>query len=180
VSATRAPLRTLLLVALLLAGPTTLHAQFVKRAAQAAFCAGAGYGGYKLGEKIAQYESKRLGLASTEARKMTRRLQIGTAAALCLVGASLAGTVYENLSKRDMEARKKEIESAVAEADPVSRDYVLPESKKTGTIVTQPEFKDGEKTCKVVVDNVADVAEGEQATAKYCKNSKGEWELEFM
>jgi hypothetical protein len=173
-------LRRALLVVLLLVGPASAQAQFAKRAAQAAFCAGLGYAGFKVGEKIAQYETKRMGLAGTEARKVTRQLQIGTAAVLCLVGASLAGTVYEKMSKRDMEARKKEIESAVAEADPVSRDYVLPESKRGGTIVTQPEYQDGAKTCKIVVDNVADVAAGEQATAKYCKNNKGEWELEFM
>ena len=167
---------------LFLATPLTASAQggLAKRAAQVAFCAGAGYAGLKIGEKIAQMEAKRRNLASREAAKLSLGLKIGTAAILCKVGASLAGTVYDGFSKRDMDARQKEIEAAVAEADPVSRDYVLPESGRTGAIVTEPVYQDGNKECKMVVDNLADVKAGEPAMAKYCRKTGGKWELDFI
>src|SRR5262249_6332416 len=121
----------------------------------------------------------KLQLKPEDVEKHRLYLQIGTAAILCKTGVALAGTIYDKLSERDMNARQKEIDAAVNEADPVTRDYLLPESRKPGRITTEPEYRDGDKTCKQVVDRFADVEHGDPAIAIYCKSGNGDYELEY-
>ena len=97
------------------ATPGRAEAQLKKRLMQTALCGGMAYGGWKLGEKVAQYEIKRQGLTGTQATQMTKALQVGAALVFCQGGAALAGTAYDKLSKRDLEARQKEMDAALAE-----------------------------------------------------------------
>jgi hypothetical protein len=161
---------------------SSLEAQWKKRAAQLAFCAGGGVIGMKLGDqlvKVAQRHATQLQMTPTQVVQYRRQIQVGTAAILCLSGSALAGSAYERLSKRDLEARKREIETAVQESDPISRDYVLPESQRTARVTTEAPYKDGDRECKRVIDQLADVAAGEQAVATYCRSPGGTYELEF-
>jgi hypothetical protein len=176
---------SLLLLALValtsLAAPQRADAQLKKRLMQTALCGGMAYGGWKLGEKLAQYEIKRQGLVGNQATQMTRALQIGAALIFCKGGTMLAGTAYDKLSKRDLEARQKEMEAAVAEAEPASRTYVMPDSKRSGTMTTTAPTQEGDKECRLVVDQLADVSAGEQSVTKFCrKPPDGAYELEIL
>ena len=150
----------------------------VKRVGQGAFCAGFGYAGYRLGEKIADIEIKRQALAGKEAEQLKRGLQIGAALIFCKGGTMVAGTVYDRLSKRDMEAREREMNAALADASPEARRYVLPESQLQGTITAQPAVVEGNRECRTVVDNLADAQE--PAIVKYCRSSGGQWEPQLF
>jgi hypothetical protein len=164
-----------------LGAPRRADGQLKKRLMQTALCGGMAYGGWKLGEKVAQYEIKRQGLTGTQATQMTKALQVGAALIFCQGGAALAGTAYDKLSKRDLEARQKEMEAAVAEAEPTSRTYVMPESQRSGTMTTTAPTQEGDKECRLVVDQLADVSAGEQSVTKFCrKPPNGEYELELI
>lgn len=184
-SAVRATLvRRLVLVFIGLAcalglAPRAAEAQLKKRLMQTALCGGLAYGGWKLGEKVAQYEIKRQGLTGTQASQMTKALQVGAALILCQGGAALAGSAYDKLSKRDLEARKKEMDAAVAEAEPTTRTYVMPESQRSGTLTTSAPTQEGEKECRLVVDQLADVGAGEQSVTKFCRKPGGTYEPEL-
>ena len=160
--------------------PRAAEAQLKKRLMQTALCGGMAYGGWKLGETVAQYEIKRQGLTGTQASQMTKALQVGAALILCQGGAALAGSAYDKLSKRDLEARKKEMDAAVAEAEPTTRTYVMPESQRSGTITTTAPAQEGDKECRMVVDQLADTAAGEQAVTKYCRKPGGTYEPELI
>lgn len=161
--------------------PQRAEGQLKKRLMQTALCGGMAYGGWKLGEKVAQYEIKRQGLSGTQATQMTKALQVGAALIFCQGGAALAGTAYDKLSKRDLEARQKEMEAAVAEAEPTTRTYVMPESQRSGTMTTSAPTQEGDKECRLVVDQLADVSAGEQSVTKFCrKPPNGEYELEVI
>jgi len=160
--------------------PTPGHAQFGKAALKVAFCGGGVVAGLKLGEKIAQAELRRRKITGVNAQKLTRGFQIGTALVLCKGGTMLAGTVYAKLSKNDLESRQKEIDAAVAEAEPVTREYVLPESGLKGEVTTSEVTTEGDKECRTVVDHLADESKNEPAMVKYCrKPPKQEFEPEL-
>lgn len=171
-----------LALALLLSAfaPTPVQAiDIKKKAIQIAVCGGGAYGGFKLGEKIAEFEAKKLKLASAEAQKHRQAIQIGTAAALCGAGYFLTGTVYGNLSKRDREAREKEMDAALADANPGTRNYVLPDSKLTGILTTETAQMEGNKECRWQVDVLS--KDGEPARAKFCRKSpKGKYDLDIF
>lgn len=173
-------LAVLLLLSGLIPRAATAQGGFKKRAMQLALCGGMAYGGYKLGEKIAQYEIKRQGLVGQQAVQMTKALQIGAALILCKGGAALAGSAYDKLSKRDLEARQREMQAALAVAEPTQRPYVMPESGRHGTLTTKAPEQEGEKECRIVVDQLADVAAGEQAITKFCRKPGGDYELEAI
>src|SRR5687768_4307891 len=80
--------------------PGFAEGQIFKRVLQGAACAGGGVAGVKAGEKIAEFEAKRLNLAAADAAKHRKAFQVGMALALCGVGAAVAGTTYSRLSKR--------------------------------------------------------------------------------
>ena len=161
--------------------PVPAHAQFgrAKRAIMiAAVCGGGAYGGYKLGQKIAELEAKKLKLGAAEAAKHRRAFEIGMALAVCGGGALVANSIYGKLSKRDLEARNREMEAAVADADPATRNYVLPDSKMSGEIKTEAIQMEGKKECRTAVDHLADA--GENAMVKYCRNPPdGKFEVEL-
>lgn len=172
------------LLPLIMAVSAPAEAQFKKRFAQLALCGAGGVAGYNLGDQVARYAQKhaaQLKMTPAQVAQYHRQIKIGTAATLCLGGAALAGTVYEKLSKRDMEARKKEIDAAAQEADPVSREYVMPDSKRSGTVTTEAPYVDGNKECKQVIDQLADASAGDRAVVTYCraKGGNGNWELEY-
>jgi hypothetical protein len=168
------------LAALVAVSPQRSEAQLKKRMMQAALCGGMAYGGFKLGEKVAQYEIKRQGLVGTQATQMTRAMQVGAALIFCKGGTAIAGSAYDKLSKRDLEAREREMQAAVAEAEPTSRPYVMPESQRSGTLTTSAPTQEGEKECRLVVDQLADASAGEQTVTKYCRKPGGEYELELI
>jgi hypothetical protein len=151
---------------------------FKRMAIKTLFCGGGAYGGYKLGEKIANMEAVKRNLSEAEARKQARAIQIGMAAALCGTGVLLTGTVYAKLSKRDREARDKEMAAAVAETNPGTHRYVLPDSKLPGTLTTEAShFEDG-KECRWQVDVLSSA--GEPARTKFCRKSPNDrFELEL-
>lgn len=184
-SGVRQRLSSYVLVALVMlasvATPGRAEAQLKKRLMQTALCGGMAYGGWKLGEKVAQYEIKRQGLTGTQATQMTKALQVGAALVFCQGGAALAGTAYDKLSKRDLEARQKEMDAALAEAEPASRTYVMPESQRSGTMTTTAPTQEGDKECRLVVDQLADVGAGEQSVTKFCRTPpNGKYELEVI
>lgn len=172
-----------LVVLIPFAMPVEAAAQFgdlKKRAAQAVLCAGGAYGGYRLGAKLAEREIERLDLSAEQEQALTRAFQIGSALILCKGGAMLAGTVYERLSQRDLEAREREMEAAVAAADPGPRTYVLPDSGLEGTLTVEPSEVDGNRECRTVVDHLAEVEDGEPVMTRYCRDlPDGTYELDY-
>jgi hypothetical protein len=165
---------------LCLGQPAALEAQFGKSVAKAVFCAGGAVAGLKLGDKLAQTQAKKNPQMASQLQKYRKAFQLGTALVLCKTGSMLAGTVYEKLSKHDLEARQKEMDAALAEAEPVTRKYVLPDSKLEGTMTTETPTTEGDKECKVVVDRLANVEAGEPAMAKFCRKPPSEkYELDI-
>ena len=162
-----------------LAAPPVAGGQIFKRVLQGVSCAAGGVAGVKAGEKIAEFEAKRLKLSPEEAAKHKKAFQIGTALALCGVGVAVAGTTYSRLSKRGEEARKKELEAAVEDAQP--RTYKDPERPTlAGTFTPQPSVMEGDKECRVVEDVLADGAQSDRALVKYCRKMGEGWKLDVI
>src|SRR5262245_28636553 len=174
-------------IALMLAFVMTLGAvwpqsagaiDFKRIAITTAVCGGAAYGGYKLGEKIAQLQIAKMKLDGGDADRMRKAFTIGMAAALCGGGILLTNTVYGNLSKRDREARAKEMQAALADATPSTRSYVLPDSKLPGTLTTEAAEIEGDQECRYQVDVLS--KDGEPARAKFCRKSpKDKYEVDL-
>ncbi len=148
--------------------------------AKTAFCLGSAVGGYYLGDKIGNLAVGRMKVSGAEAAKIKLAFKIGTAAALCGTSVMIANSVYGKLSKRDREARAKEMDAALADAGSAPRAYVLPESKMPGSMTAQPiELDDdGKKECRVVVDELA--AANEQAMVRMCRTPpKTDYDVDF-
>ena len=164
------------------AGPAAspvAHAQIFKRVLQGAACAAGGFAGVKAGEKIAEFEAKRLKLPPEEAKKHEKAFKIGVGLALCGVGVWVAGTTYSNLSKRGVENRKKEMEAALEDAQP--RTYVDPERPTLrGSIQVHPSVVDGNKECRTVEDVLVDGAQSDRALVKYCRADGGDWKVDTI
>lgn len=162
--------------------PVELHAQFgnlKKKAVQTVFCAGGVVGGLKIGAKIADMEMVRRNVPAADQQKYRLAFQIGTALILCKGGAAIAGSVYDKLSERDLEARQREMDAALADAEPGTRTYVMPESQIEGTLTTEPIVAEGNQECRVIVDQLADVEGGEPVMTKFCrKPPDGKWEVD--
>ena len=155
--------------------PVPAEAQFGKRILQIGACAGGAFGGAKLGEAIAKSEAARLKLSPAEARKRQLAFQIGLGLALCGGGAWIAGSVYSKLSKRGQEAREKEIQAALEDAQPHT--YADPENPAlTGTVAAQPTFVQGNEECRIVEDRLAT----EEAFVKYCRAPGGMWTVKAV
>lgn len=155
-----------------------MEAQFKKRAMQIAVCGGGAFGGYKLGEKVGEMYVRKAKIPPEQARKYIRSFQIGMALALCGGGALVAGSVYDGMSKRDKQARAKEMEAALTAADPGTRQYVLPDSNLSGKITSEPMEVDGDgRECRTVVDVLAN--SNEPARARYCRAPGGKFELDI-
>jgi surface antigen len=172
----------LVLLVFILTQPAPAAAQnrFARIAIKAAVCGGAAYGGYKLGDKIANSAIARMSVAGPEAERVRKALQIGTAAALCGTGVLLTGTIFNSLSERDRKAREKEMAAALEDANPGTRTYVLPDSKREGRLETEAAVQDGDKVCRQQVDFIA--GPNEPAATRWCRdadNPKGKYELEF-
>ena len=151
------------------------RAQFGKRLLQVGACAGAGYGGAKLGEVIAEADAKRLKLTPAEANKRKRMYQIGLGLALCGGGAYIAGSAYSKLSKRGQESRQKEVLAALEDAMPHT--YADPENPSlTGTVTAQPTFVQGNEECRIVQDRLAT----DEALVKYCRTPGGMWAVKAV
>lgn len=157
--------------------PARTEAQIFKRTLQAAACIGGGAAGLKAGEKMAEFEARKLNLSPEQARQHRRAFQIGMALALCGVGAAVVGTTYSRMSKRGEENRKREMEAAVADAQP--RTYSDPERPAlNGSIQVQPSIVDGSKECRTVEDVLADGQQSDRALVKYCRSDGGEWKVD--
>ena len=174
---TARPIATLLVV-ILAAGPAlpANAGQFKKRMLQVAACGGGAFAGVKLGEKLAEFEARRLKLGAEEAAKHRKAFMIGMALALCGGGAAIAGTTYSRLSKRGQESRQKEIDAALEDAMPTPRTYSDPDNPSlAGTAIAQPGYiADNNKECRVVQDQLG----ADQAMVKYCRGGNGKWEIE--
>jgi hypothetical protein len=171
-------------VVLLLIVHTTLapvaHAQFGRFATKTALCLGSAVGGFYLGDKIGNLAVAKMKLAGDEAAKTKLAFKIGTAAALCGTSVVIANTVYNRLSKRDQEARAKEMDAALADAGSAPRSYVLPDSRMMGTMTAQPieVDDDGKKECRVVVDELA--GPNEPAMVRMCRTPpKTQYDVDF-
>ena len=151
------------------ASTTPVHAQLKRKMMLVAICGTAGWGGYKIGDKLADMAIAKSKLMGAEADKMRLSFRIGVAAAACGTSTWLANTVYNNLSKRDREARKREMEAALADAQPGSRQYVLPESGLSGKLETLAAEQDGDKECRVQLDTLGNG--NEPASARWCRKS---------
>jgi hypothetical protein len=139
-------------------------------------CAAGAFGGFKLGEKMADFEAKKLNLAPEEAKKHRLAFTIGMALALCGGGVAIAGTTHSKLSKRGKEAREKEMMAALEDAMPHT--YSDPEnSTLTGTAVAQPALVEGDNECRIVEDQLG----ADQALVKYCrKPPSGRWSVKAI
>jgi surface antigen len=158
--------------------PLPAHAQLKRTMIKVAVCGGGAYGGYKIGDKLADAAIAKMGAVGDEATKVRRSFQIGVAAALCGTGVLLTGTIFNSLSKRDREAREKEMAAALEDANPGTRTYVLPDSKATGRLETEAAVQDGDKQCRQQVDFIA--GPDEPAAARWCrKNPNDKYELEI-
>jgi hypothetical protein len=167
-------------VSIVITSVTPAQAQFsLKRTlVKTAVCAGGAYGGYKLGEQLSEVAIRKMGAVGGEADKVRRSFQIGMAAALCGTGVLLTGTIYNSLSKRDREAREKEMAAALADANPGTRSYVLPDSRAMGRLETDAPEQDGDRQCRRQVDFLA--KEDEPAAARWCRKSdKDKYELDI-
>jgi hypothetical protein len=157
------------------------YAQFgrMKEAAiKVAACGGGAYAGYRLGEKVAEFEARKLNLGAEEARKHQRAIQIGMALALCGGGALIAGTTFSKLSERDRKTRERELEAAVQES--AARTYVLPDHPEMkATATPQPISTEGKQECRMVEDVLADGAQSDRALVKFCRANSGEpWKVQ--
>jgi hypothetical protein len=162
------------------AAPDAANGQnrFTRIAIKTAVCAGSAWGGYKIGDKLAETAIARMKVIGPEADKVRRSFQIGVAAALCGTGVMLTGTVFNTLSKRDRDAREKEMAAALADATPGTRTYVLPDSKLQGRLETDEAVQDGDKQCRRQVDFIA--GPNEPAATRWCrKNPTDKYELEI-
>ena len=156
------------------------HAQFGRFAAKTALCLGSAVGGFYLGDKIGNLAIARMKLSGEEAARTKLAFKIGTAAALCGTSVVIANTVYNRLSKRDQEARAKEMDAALADAGTAPRSYVLPDSKMMGTMTAQPieVDDDGKKECRVVVDELA--GPNDPAMVRMCRTPpKTQYDVDF-
>jgi hypothetical protein len=167
------------LLAILASSP--VEAQFgdlKKKALQGVLCGGGVVAGFKIGDAIAKAEAVRKGIPAKDFEKYRRGFQIGSALILCKGGAAIAGSVYDKLSKKDLEARQREMEAAVADAEPGTHTYVLPESQIKGTITTETPVTEGNEECRTVVDQLADVEGGEPVMTKFCRKlPNGKYEV---
>jgi hypothetical protein len=158
--------------------PVPAHAQLKRTLIKVAVCGGGAYGGYKIGEKLADAAIAKMGAVGDQATKVRRSFQIGVAAALCGTGVLLTGTIFNSMSERDRKAREKEMAAALEDANPGTRSYVLPDSKMTGRLETEEAVMDGDKQCRQQVDFIA--GPDEPAAARWCrKNPKDKYELEI-
>lgn len=176
------PLGACLCVVLFLGSltPPTAAAQnrFTRIAIKAAVCGGGLWGGFKLGDKIADMAIAKMSVVGPEADKVRRSFQLGVAAALCGTGVLLTGTVFNSMSERDRQAREKEMAAALADANPGSRTYVLPDSRMQGRLETDAAVQDGDKQCRQQVDFIA--GPNEPASTRWCrKNPNDKYELEL-
>ena len=170
----------LVVFSLALPGSALAQNRFARIAIKTAVCGGAAWGGYKLGDKIANSAISRMNVAEADANKVRKSLQIGTAAALCGTGVLLTGTIFNNLSERDRKAREREMAAALDDANPGTRTYVLPDSKLEGRLETEAAVQDGDKVCRQQVDFIG--GPNEPAATRWCRdadNPKGKYELEF-
>ena len=162
------------------AAPAAAAAQnrFTRLAIKAAVCAGGAWGGYKIGDKLAETAIARLNVIGPDVEKVRRSFQLGVAAALCGTGVMLTGTVFNSLSARDRTAREKEMAAALADANPGTRTYVLPDSKLQGRLVTEEAVQDGDKQCRQQADFIA--GPDEPASTRWCRKNPGDkYELEI-
>ncbi len=163
-------------IAVLFAGPAVAppaaHTQggLKARAIRLAACGVGGWGGYKIGDKLAAAAMKRMTVADAAAERRIRLgFRVGTAAAACGASAWLAGTVYEKLSKRDREAREREMRAALADANPGTRTYVLPDSGYQGSLETLAAEEVDGRECRVQLDTLANSSE--PVSARWCRKS---------
>lgn len=159
--------------------PASQPKGFKERAVHMMVCGGGAVGGYKLGEKLADAQAKRMNLSPAAAKALERKYEIGLALTLCNGGKLLANTVYSGLSKRDQEERQKEIDAAVIDADSGTRNYVVPDHPDMkGTITTSPEVAEGNNECRTVEDHLAEGDKGDSALVKYCRTPPStEWSI---
>jgi hypothetical protein len=169
----------LIAVSLGCVSPYRAEAQFLKRLTQGISCAAGGLAGVKLGEKIAEFEAKRLNLSPEDAARHKKAFQIGVGLALCGVGAAVAGTTFSRLSKRGEERRKRELEAALEDAQP--RTYADPDRPSlTGSVTVQPTITEGNKECRIVEDVLVDGAMSDQALVKYCRTAGEAWKVDIL
>jgi surface antigen len=155
---------------------------YAKDPRKALACGGGAIGGYKLGQKMAEVESKRLKLSPEATAQETRKFEIGMAMALCGGGTAVEGTIYSKLTERDKKARQKEMDSAVADTAPGEKTYTLPDHPDMhGTITAQPVVAEGNNECRTVEDTLAESGKGDSALVKYCrKPPDGSWQVATM
>jgi hypothetical protein len=168
----RSLIGTLAAVLAFTAAPQAAETQLGKGLLMGGVCAGMGVLGFKAGEKMAEFEAKKLKLNPAEAEKHRRAFTIGMALALCGGGAAIAGTAYSKLSKRGKEAREREIKAALEDATPHT--YADPDNPSvTGTAVAQPTLVEGNQECRIVEDRIAP----DEALVKYCRpaDGSGKW-----
>jgi hypothetical protein len=143
---------------------------FRRMAGAVGACGGGAVGGQRrLGDKFAQAAIAKDNLDGEAAAKVRRSYQIGMAALLCGNGVVLAGTVYNTLSRRDREAREREMRLGLEDANASSRTYVLPESKLMGRLETDAIEIENTRQCRRQVDFLA--KDDEPATVRFCRPS---------
>lgn len=160
--------------------PPVAQAQMGRFAVKTAFCLGSAVGGYYLGDKIGNLAIAKMKLTGDEAAKTKLAFKIGTAAALCGTSVVITNSVYNKLSKKDREARAREMDAALADAGSTPRSYVLPESRMAGKMTAQPiEIDDdGKKECRVVVDELA--GPNDPAMVRMCRTPpKTNYDVDF-
>ena len=154
------------------------EAQPWKRVVQGAACAGAGAVGWHYGDKLADVYIKKANIPPAQAEKTKKAFKIGTALALCGVGAVVAGTTYSRLSKRGEAARKDALKSATDESRPATyRDPERPTLE--GHLVPQELTHEGKKECMVVDETLTDGGQSDAAMIKYCRIPGQDWKVDL-
>lgn len=160
------------------AAPAEAQGSLKRKAILLAVCGGGAWGGYRLGDKLANIAIAKANLTGVEADKMRLSFKIGVAAAACGASALLVGTVYDGLSKRDREARAREMEAALADAEPSTRQYVLPDSGKQGRLETLAAERDGNRECRLQLDTLGGASE--PAAVRQCrKDANDNYEVDL-
>jgi len=150
------------------------------RVKKSMLCGGGLVGGLHLGDKVAQMEAKRLKLAGPAAAEMTRQFQIGVAMSFCGGGSAVQGTRFAQMSEKDKQERQHEIDAAVADEDPGTKTYALPDHPNMmETVSADPPVPEGNNECRTVKDHLAEGENGDSALVKYChKPPDGKWALQ--
>ena len=157
----------IVLCALSAIAPVHAQSSLKRKLLVAGICGTVGLSSFKIADRLADAAIAKAKVQGPDADKMRLSFRVGVAAALCVASAALANTIYGRLSKRDQEARQREMRAALADAQPGTRNYVLPDSQLPGRLETLPAERDGDRECRLQLDTLG--KSSDPVAARWCR-----------